>query len=137
MSIDALRQRYEAAGQGHLLHFWPKLSEAERAQLKQQLEDLDIERVNRIYKKAVGGEAEAAAQQGQEVIEPLPEDWVGPPCTDPYADFAFTLHRATLHTYRAYFDIRSEHLRKVFETAIGNLEGISWTALPLRVSIIT
>jgi UDP-N-acetylglucosamine/UDP-N-acetylgalactosamine diphosphorylase len=74
MSIDALRQRYEAAGQGHLLHFWPQLSEAERAQLQQQLENLDIERVNRIYKRAVGGEAEAAAQQGQEVIEPLPED---------------------------------------------------------------
>ncbi|KAI0785376.1 UDP-N-acetylglucosamine diphosphorylase [Irpex lacteus] len=74
MSIDALRQRYEAAGQGHLLHFWPQLSESERAQLQKQLEGLDIERVNRIYKKAVGGEAEAAAQQGREVIEPLPED---------------------------------------------------------------
>ena len=74
MSIDTLRQRYEAAGQGHLLHFWPQLSETERAQLQQQLENLDIERVNRIYKKAIGNEAELAAQQGQEVIEPLPED---------------------------------------------------------------
>ncbi|KAI0695616.1 nucleotide-diphospho-sugar transferase [Cytidiella melzeri] len=74
MSIEALRKRYESAGQGHLLHFWPELSEAERTQLTKQLEDLDIERVNRIYKRAVGGEAEAAAQQGQEVIEPLPED---------------------------------------------------------------
>ncbi|KAI0094431.1 nucleotide-diphospho-sugar transferase [Irpex rosettiformis] len=74
MSIDALRQRYEAAGQGHLLHFWPQLSEVERAQLLKQLENLDIERVNRIYKKAIGGEAEIAAQQGHEAIEPLPED---------------------------------------------------------------
>ncbi|KAI0348269.1 UDP-N-acetylglucosamine diphosphorylase [Trametopsis cervina] len=74
MAIESLRQRYEAAGQGHLLQFWPQLSEAERVQLQQQLETIDIERVNRIYKKAVGGEHEAVAHQGQDIIEPLPED---------------------------------------------------------------
>lgn len=76
MTIESLRQRYEVAGQGHLLHFWPQLSEAERAELQSQLEALDIERVNRIYKKAVGGEQEAAEQLGKETIEPLPEDAV-------------------------------------------------------------
>ena len=74
MSFESLRQRYEAAGQGHLLQFWPQLSEAERADLQRQLEALDIERVNRIYKKAIGGEKTASGQLGQDIIEPLPED---------------------------------------------------------------
>ena len=74
MAFEALRQRYEAAGQGHLLQFWPQLSEPERAQLQVQLEALDIERVNRIYKKAVSAEKEASEQVGHDVIEPLPED---------------------------------------------------------------
>lgn len=77
MAIESLRQRYEAAGQGHLLQFWPQLSETERTQLQAQLEALDIERVNRIYKNAVGAEKDAAEQAGQDVIEPLPEDAAG------------------------------------------------------------
>ncbi|KDQ63247.1 hypothetical protein JAAARDRAFT_119935 [Jaapia argillacea MUCL 33604] len=75
MSIDELRKRYEAAGQGHLLHFWPKLSEADQASLLKQLESLDIERVNRIFKKAVSAEEEASDPHAKaEPIQPLPED---------------------------------------------------------------
>lgn len=74
MSYDNIRQRYEAAGQGHLLQFWPELSETERASLLSQLEDLNIERVNRVYKKAVSNEKELSENAGQDVIEPLPED---------------------------------------------------------------
>lgn len=77
MAIESLRQRYEAAGQGHLLQFWPQLSDSERQQLHAQLEALDIERVNRIYKKAISAEKELAEQAGREVIEPLPEDAAG------------------------------------------------------------
>ena len=72
MSIEVLRQRYEAAGQGHLLQFWSQLPESERTQLQAQLEALDVERINRIYKKSVGAEKGAAEQAGREVIEPLP-----------------------------------------------------------------
>ncbi|KAJ7897181.1 nucleotide-diphospho-sugar transferase [Mycena olivaceomarginata] len=42
--------------------------------LADQLEALDIERVNRIYKKAVSAEAEAAAPGGHDPIQPLPKD---------------------------------------------------------------
>ncbi|CAL1694452.1 unnamed protein product [Somion occarium] len=73
MSFDNIRQRYEAAGQGHLLHFLPQLSESERASLRSQLEELDIERVNRIYGKAISSETEATENTGKEAIEPLPE----------------------------------------------------------------
>ena len=74
MPSDSLRQRYEAAGQGHLLHFWPKLSETERKALSTQLEDLDIERVNRVYKKAISADKDASDPNIKaDPIEPLPE----------------------------------------------------------------
>lgn len=74
MSIDTLRKRYESAGQGHLFNFWLKLSAAEQEELKTQLEALNIERVNRIYVKAVSSEAEALNPKAEaEVIEPLPK----------------------------------------------------------------
>ena len=74
MASDNLRERYESAGQGHLLHFWPKLSETERKALSTQLEALDIERVNRIYHKAVSSEKDASDPDIKaDPIEPLPE----------------------------------------------------------------
>jgi UDP-N-acetylglucosamine/UDP-N-acetylgalactosamine diphosphorylase len=75
MAYDQLLKRYEAAGQGHLLSFWSKLSDTEQASLAAQLEALDIERVNRIYKRAVEAEKELAdPAQAAQSIEPLPED---------------------------------------------------------------
>lgn len=75
MSIDQLQQRYDKAGQGHLLKFWPTLSEEERVQLTKQLEALDVERVNRIYQKAVSAEKEASDPNvPAEPVGPLPKD---------------------------------------------------------------
>jgi len=74
MTFDALHKRYEAAGQGHLLKFWPTLSESERSVFAEQLEALDIERVNRIFAKAVEAEAEAADPAlHADPIQPLPK----------------------------------------------------------------
>jgi UDP-N-acetylglucosamine/UDP-N-acetylgalactosamine diphosphorylase len=73
MAVDALRARYDAAGQGHLFTFWPQLSEPDRATLAAQLEALDIDRINRIYNKAVSAEQSAGAATA-ESIEPLPQD---------------------------------------------------------------
>ena len=72
MSVN-LRQRYESAGQGHLFTFWDDLSAQERDALRTQLEALDIERVNRIYRKAVGSEDAATQSTVKDVLEPLPE----------------------------------------------------------------
>ncbi|KAI8990637.1 nucleotide-diphospho-sugar transferase [Trametes punicea] len=74
MSIDSLRQRYEAAGQGHLFTFWDDLTEPEREAFRAQLEALDVDRVNRIYQKAISSEKELAENTAKEPIEPLPED---------------------------------------------------------------
>ncbi|KAJ7459110.1 nucleotide-diphospho-sugar transferase [Mycena galericulata] len=74
MSSSSLRSRYDAAGQGHLFKFWDTLSGSEQKALADQLEALDIERVNRIYKKAVAAEAEAAAPGANDPVGPLPKD---------------------------------------------------------------
>lgn len=73
MSIDTLRKRYQAAGQEHLFTFWSDLSQEEQASLAEQLEALNIERVNRIYKKAVGSESGVLSPTSlSATIEPLP-----------------------------------------------------------------
>ncbi|RXW22684.1 hypothetical protein EST38_g3162 [Candolleomyces aberdarensis] len=75
MTIDQLQQRYDKAGQGHLLKFLGTLSEEERVQLTKQLEALDVERVNRIYQKAVAAEKEAADPNiPAEPVNALPKD---------------------------------------------------------------
>ncbi|THV07476.1 UDP-N-acetylglucosamine diphosphorylase [Dendrothele bispora CBS 962.96] len=74
MSFESLQKRYEAAGQGHVFKFWPKLSESERKSLLEQLDALDIDRVNRIYQKAISAEAKAKDPNAPaESIEPLPK----------------------------------------------------------------
>jgi UDP-N-acetylglucosamine/UDP-N-acetylgalactosamine diphosphorylase len=73
MALDVLRARYDAAGQGHLFTFWPQLSESDRATLAAQLEALDIQRINRVYNKAVSAEQSASASDTGS-IEPLPQD---------------------------------------------------------------
>ncbi|KAG6837642.1 hypothetical protein H0H93_004918 [Arthromyces matolae] len=88
MSIDydTLRKRYEDAGQGHLLSFYKELPPEEQSSLASQLEALNIERVNRIYKKATASEAEAQSPESvAATIEPLPKDAsdsVGTPSKD-------------------------------------------------------
>ncbi|KAF8625223.1 hypothetical protein AX15_005523 [Amanita polypyramis BW_CC] len=75
IDIDSLRNRYKSAGQGHLFKFWNSLSDPERANLVAQLQALDIERVNRVYKKAMAVESEAANPEAiAESIEPLPKE---------------------------------------------------------------
>lgn len=72
MAVDALRARYDAAGQGHLFTFWPQLSESDRTTLAAQLEALDIERINRIYSKAVSAEQSASAADTGSIEPPPP-----------------------------------------------------------------
>lgn len=61
---------------------------------------------------------------------------------DTYAAYAFTVNRRFqpkdnkgMHTVTTTLDIKSEHLREVGKTVIGQVQGISWTSKPLRVSL--
>jgi hypothetical protein len=60
---------------------------------------------------------------------------------DKYAPYAFLVHRKfnptpdpTLHMITTTIDVRSEWIRKVGVEVIGQVQGITWTAKPLRVS---
>lgn len=69
---EAVKARYEKAKQAHVFTFWDKLSESQKEHLLDQLENLDIERVNNIYAKAIQADEEAKHSSGDD-IEPLPE----------------------------------------------------------------
>lgn len=61
-SLDAVRTRYAAAGQDHVLAFYPTLAPALQQRLLAQLDQLDVERVNRVYTHAVATEARLLAE---------------------------------------------------------------------------
>ncbi len=73
MAVDALRARYDAAGQGHLFTFWPQLSESDRTSLSAQLNVLDIERINRVYKRGEVGVLLMAGGQGTRLGSSAPK----------------------------------------------------------------
>lgn len=74
--LQALKDHYEANGQGHVFRFFDELEIEQQAQLLKQLLDLDVERLNQIYTKAVQG-AEAAVLNQDATFEPLPESVFG------------------------------------------------------------
>lgn len=86
MTYLSTRKLYEDAGQGHLFHFWAKLSAEEQSTLLSQLEALDINRVNRIFAHSVSDEKERAEHVGKDLVEPLPEDATGSAIDAPEAE---------------------------------------------------
>jgi len=54
--LEHLRKEYAAAGQSHVFTFYDKLSPAEQTKLLNQLKDIDVHRVNRIYANAVAAD---------------------------------------------------------------------------------
>ncbi|KAJ3364311.1 UDP-N-acetylglucosamine pyrophosphorylase [Allomyces javanicus] len=68
-TVDALRAKYEAAGQGHVFTFWPTLSATEQAELAAQLSSIDPARVNRIHAAAM---AASRVDPSTASIAPLP-----------------------------------------------------------------
>ncbi|KAG8893914.1 UDP-N-acetylglucosamine pyrophosphorylase, partial [Tulasnella sp. 417] len=52
-SVESVKERYEAAGQSQVFKFWEDLTPEQQSTYLGQLNSLDVERVNRIWKKAV------------------------------------------------------------------------------------
>ncbi|KAF9416734.1 UDP-N-acetylglucosamine pyrophosphorylase [Podila epigama] len=59
--ITAIRQKYKAAGQDHVLTFWDDLSSTHKEQFLHQLESIDPQALNATYTQAIAAAAEAAA----------------------------------------------------------------------------
>ena len=71
-TVDALRARYEAAGQDHVLAHWDKCDEGERAALAAQLRSVDLDHVKKIFDRSVADHDAGAAVKGD--IEPVVAD---------------------------------------------------------------
>lgn len=70
---QSLKATFDHAGQGHVFAFWDDLSDSAKASLLDQLERIDIERVNHIFTKSIEAE-EAAKHSSCDDVEPLPDD---------------------------------------------------------------
>lgn len=71
---NIIRKRYENAQQAHVFTFWDKLSDTERTHFLDQLDSIDVDRVNTIYLNAIKADNESKLANGHVDIEPLPED---------------------------------------------------------------
>ncbi|CAG8583838.1 11123_t:CDS:2 [Dentiscutata erythropus] len=71
--VESLKARYTVAGQEHLFTFYENLTPEEQTALFNQLNKLDIERVNQIFKKAVSSSGNSSDTKKQN-LETLPDD---------------------------------------------------------------
>lgn len=76
VDVASLRQRYQAAGQSHLFAFWDTLQPEQQAQLAQQLDELDVDRVNQVFETAIKADEEARAGKSHDVQPPPPSSVV-------------------------------------------------------------
>lgn len=68
--FDSLKRRYTKAGQEHLLKFWDQLSQEQQRELYDQLREMDIERVNHIFKRTI----QASQNKSEIQVAPLPDE---------------------------------------------------------------
>ncbi|KAF9208168.1 UDP-N-acetylglucosamine pyrophosphorylase [Haplosporangium sp. Z 27] len=73
LTFQQIKERYNAAGQGHLLTFYQELSEKEQSELLAQLQSLNVERSNRIHQKATTSPSPMLSNQSV-LLAPLPEE---------------------------------------------------------------
>ncbi|KAF9942854.1 UDP-N-acetylglucosamine pyrophosphorylase [Mortierella antarctica] len=71
--VRQLKERYQAAGQGHLFTYYDDLAEDEQKKLVEQLQALNVERVNRIHQKATTCPSPMLNNQAA-LLAPLPEE---------------------------------------------------------------
>lgn len=90
IDIGKLRNTFQAAGQDHVFAFWDDLSPEDQGSFAKQLQALDVERVNAIYRKAIEGEKEAAALAQQSAkLGPPPAEATEQTSNDPAKEAQF------------------------------------------------
>ncbi|KAH8835534.1 UDP-N-acetylglucosamine diphosphorylase [Flagelloscypha sp. PMI_526] len=67
-----IQEQFSVAGQAQVFRWWDELSESQQSQLQAQAEALNVERVNKIFTKAISAESETSSSTAP--IEPLPKD---------------------------------------------------------------
>jgi UDP-N-acetylglucosamine/UDP-N-acetylgalactosamine diphosphorylase len=69
MTLQQIRQTYEAAGQGHVFEFFDSLSASQQSEFLKTLQGIDVQRVNRIFKTSTAPKDASA----KDMLSPLPE----------------------------------------------------------------
>ncbi|GJJ71437.1 UDP-N-acetylglucosamine/UDP-N-acetylgalactosamine diphosphorylase [Entomortierella parvispora] len=72
-AVRHLKERYQAAGQGHLFNYYDELTTEEQKKLVDQLSALNVERVNRIHQKATTCPSPMLSNQAA-LLAPLPDE---------------------------------------------------------------
>ena len=70
--LKKLRETYSKASQDHVLQYWDELADPEKAELFQQLSDVDPEHINEIAEKALKP-APTAEEDAKPTLDALPE----------------------------------------------------------------
>ncbi|XP_052235171.1 UDP-N-acetylhexosamine pyrophosphorylase-like isoform X1 [Dreissena polymorpha] len=76
MDIEGLRQRLNAAGQGHLIQFWETLSDGEKQSLYNELNHMDFMEINGFFESSMQS-LKHVADKLDDLLEPLPGDVFG------------------------------------------------------------
>lgn len=76
MNIEKLKDRLEAAGQSHVLQFWDELTDIERSELVADVEDLDLEKLQKCFKEC-SSELNGKITKVDSRLEPLPASACG------------------------------------------------------------
>ncbi|KAG9026052.1 UDP-N-acetylglucosamine pyrophosphorylase, partial [Serendipita sp. 407] len=75
MTLEKLEELYKAADQSQVFRFLHTLDAEQRQKLVKQLAGIDIQRVNRIYQRAIEAEKAFTSPEAQgETIDPLPTE---------------------------------------------------------------
>ncbi|XP_052799978.1 UDP-N-acetylhexosamine pyrophosphorylase-like isoform X2 [Mya arenaria] len=76
MDVEALKQRLNGAGQGHLLQFWDSLSSEEQTAFFNELSHMNFEEINGFFETAMQS-LKHVADKIDDLLEPLPADVCG------------------------------------------------------------
>lgn len=78
MDIAELRQMLDRAGQAHVLNFWDELDSVQQRELQAELQALNVEELNVVFRKAMDSFQQAARHEKVDArMEPVPRQVLG------------------------------------------------------------
>lgn len=78
MDIGELRQMLDRAGQAHVLNFWDELDSEQQRELQAELQALNVEELNVVFRKAMDSFQQAARHEKVDArMEPVPRQVLG------------------------------------------------------------
>lgn len=70
--FEKLRDHLATYGQEHLVQFWDELTDDERRELQEDINEFDLEEVHTIFRRAIAG-LQDASEKLDDQLQPMPE----------------------------------------------------------------